>query len=156
MIIFSHLFSYINIFLTLKPFYLIIWIILPILLVLFWNIQDLPVGYCVCQNASLRHWVHGSILVADLISGRIAELAGNRHNVCGAGNYDKPQWLFDVGFYFWCKGYILSDPLWCHLFYGLLFTSLFRDIQLVSFTINTKSNKTVKFHKYPGENLKNY
>ena len=43
-----------------------------------------------------------------------------------------------------------------HLFYGLLFTSLFRDIQLVSFTINTKSNKTVKFHKYPGENLKNY
>ena len=56
--------------------------------------------------------MHGSILVADLISGRIAELAGNRHNVCGAGNYDKPQWLFDVGFYFLYKGYISSGSLY--------------------------------------------
>jgi hypothetical protein len=106
--------------------WLIDWIVLPILQVLFWNIQDLPVGYCFYQNASIRHWVNGSILVVDRASGRIAELADSRHNVYGVGIYDKPQWLSDVDFYFWYKGCISSDSLWCHLFYGLLFTSLFR------------------------------
>jgi hypothetical protein len=51
--------------------------------------------------------MNGSILVVDRVSGRIAELADSRHNVYGVGIYDKPQWLSDVDFYFWYKGYIL-------------------------------------------------
>ena len=55
--------------------------------------------------------MHGSILVAGRFYGRIAELAGKRHNVYGAGICGKPQWLFDVGSYFWYKEYISSDFL---------------------------------------------
>ena len=59
--------------------------------------------------------MHGSVLVVGRVSGQIVGLAGNRHNVYGAGICDKPQWLFDVGFYFWYKGYISSDSLCRHL-----------------------------------------
>ena len=83
-------------------FCLIVWIMLPILRVLFWNIQDLHGGYCFCQSAALKRWVYGSIQVA----GRIVEIAGNRHSVDGACICGRPQWLFDAGFYFWYKGYI--------------------------------------------------
>ena len=59
--------------------------------------------------------MNGSILVVGRVYDRIAELADSRYNVYGVGIYDKPQWLSDVGFYFWYKGYISSDSLCRHL-----------------------------------------
>jgi hypothetical protein len=41
----------------------------------------------------------------------MGRLAGNRHSLHGIGIYDKPQSLFDAGFYFWYKEYISFDTL---------------------------------------------
>ena len=91
--------------------------------------------------------MHGSVLVVGRVSGQIVGLAGNRHNVYGAGICDKPQWLFDVGFYFWYKGYISSVSLCRSPNFMVCCSHHFsEDIYLASFTINTKSNKSVNLH----------
>jgi len=41
------------------------------------------------------------------VAGRIAEIVDNRYSADGVGICGRPRWLFDAGFYFWYKGYIL-------------------------------------------------